>query len=124
MIKETFADSTVAMSTYNILCKMGMTKDPLDLLPSIQESALRGLKKKRLQSVVKLMIKKGMIVKRSDGFYPADPQRKMMVIRDRDDAYVDNRGKIQGGWEGWKTVGQLGELIPAKFFPPKEKVKK
>ncbi len=120
--KETYADSTVAMSIYNTVCRtVGTVGDPGTLLSMIKETAHPDLAVRRFNRVIKIMKEKGILVSRQDTLVPCDRKRRLIVQRDRSDAYTDEKGKVQGGWGGWLAQDQLEGLVVFKPMPPKVK---
>ena len=122
-MSDEYADSTIAMSLYNIICKTtGDVSNPETLIDIIREHAHPNLTKSQLRRVVRSMVRRGILTKRGNSYCPCDQQRRLVVIRDRDDCTIDAKGRIRGGWNGWKVRDQLkGTLSLLVLMPPKPK---
>jgi len=120
--EETYGDSTVAMTVYNIACKTtGNATKPEAMLEVIKGCAHPDLSLQRLRRVVRVMKRKGLLVPRGKEFGPCDRKRRMVVRRDESDAYVDEQGRLRGGWNKWMARDQIVGLVPLEPRPPKAK---
>ena len=118
--EETYGDSTVAMTVYNVVCRSARNiVKPETILGTIRECAHPDLTLPRLRKVIRTMKRKGLLVSRGDALGPCDRKRRLAVNRDYDDAYIDEKGRLRGGWEGWMVRDQLSGLVPLKPMPPK-----
>lgn len=122
--EETYGDSTVAMTVYNVACQTTGNMTKLEtMLPIIREHAHSDLSLQRLRRVIRTMKRKGLLVPRGDSLVPCDRKRRIVVQRDRTDARVDEQGRVRGGWNKWFCRDQTIGLVPLKPRPPKAKGK-
>jgi len=122
---EIYADSTVAISVYNIICKStGNISSPAVLLDIIDEHCHPGLTGSQLRRVMRRMVRRGVLNKNNKTYIPCDPKRRIVVTRNRDDVYEDDKGRIRGGWENWMCQDPVKGLVPLQPMPKKHEIMK
>ena len=119
---EEYADSTVAMTLYNVICRTsGDMSNPEALLPIVKKHAHQNLSLQQLRKVVRVMKRKGLLVPQGTSLRPCDRKRRIVVHRDRSDGRIDDKGRIRGGWNQWFCRDQVVGLVPLEPRPPKAK---
>lgn len=119
---EEYADSTVAWTVYNMVCRTtGNIAKPEILLDVIREHVHSDLTLQRLRRVIRIMKRNGFLVPRGKEFGPCDRKRRIAVKRDRSDFHIDEKGRIRGGWNGWLVRDPLVGLVALEPKPPKAK---
>ena len=122
---ELYADSTIAMSAYNVLAPGGGCGIN-ELLGTLQAIAHPGLGLDTLMRAVSGLLDRRLIRIDDDGEQPVyvvcDPRPRIVVGRDRSDLRVEDYRAV-GGWNGW-IVRDPGGAI-ALLQPPvtEDKVK-
>lgn len=122
---DEYADSTVAMSAYNAMCRnTGPVDDVSILLGALQAEIHPLLKMAQLKRAVRRAVRTGIIVRQNGRYAPVDRKRRIVVARDRSDAYVDDKGRIRGGWNDWTIKDLVSGLDRLETRPPKYKKEK
>lgn len=122
---DEYADSTVAMSVYNVVCRTsGEIERPESILDSIRKYAHPNLGMSQLRRVVRRMVRSGLLVRREKSLAPCDRKRRVVVQRDRSDCWIDDKGRIRGGWNGWLAKDLIDGLVPLEPRAPKCKREK
>jgi hypothetical protein len=111
---QVYADSTVAMSLYNVLCRRGSPAAGCEqLVGVVLELALPDLGTAQAEVAWAELKRRGLVVPRGKGYDVADRRRRVVIGRDREDWALDpGTGKIQGGWNRWMVQDSLGRLDP------------
>ena len=108
-----------------MICRTsGVIEGPEAVIDSMRKLAHPNLTMTQLKRVSRRMIRSGYLVKRGEGIAPCDTKRRIVTTRDRDDSWVDSKGRIRGGWNGWLAQDLIEGLVPLKPRPPKVKTDK
>ena len=121
-MSDVYADSTVAITVYNVLCKVtGDVENPKNILDVIRERAHPDLSLNQLSRVFEDMLERGILVCRNNKYSPCDQKKRVVVGRNRDDHSEDIDGRISGGWTNWMVLDVTMGHVPFVVSPPKSK---
>ena len=111
-----YATSTVAMSIYNFVAGSRTPIEPSqDLYEAIKHIQHPGLDEATFREAYKTMIERRLLRVLAGCLVVADPRRRLVIGRDREDAKVDEKtGRISGGWNGWLAHDPVRGPIPFK----------
>lgn len=118
---DLYADSTVAMTAYNLLALTGgSTLD--DLLDSVRTMAHPELDLEQLRRAVAELVMRKLAVKApansANGarmlYSIVDAKRRLVVGRNRADMVEEDDGSISGGWGFWVVRSVNGLLASIK----------
>jgi hypothetical protein len=113
MQAQEWADSTIAMSIYNIVAKLGRPLGNIDeILDVVRKLYHPGLLKKDAKRAVAELKKRKLLIKVKGGLDVADVQRRLVVGRNREDAEIQEDGTVTGGWKDWQVEDLLRGIIP------------
>ena len=96
---EAFADSTVAMTLYNLLAMVRGALTVEQLTSSAMKLQHRGLETEQTQRALDGLVERGRIKLQPDGTYALIARERLMVVQ-RDLGDYDPKA-MTGGWEGW-----------------------
>ncbi len=105
------ADSTIAMSIYNVIAFMGRALTVNEVCEALKVSHFDDIELSDLEKPLEQLARRGWVV-------PFDKGRKLEIVdwskrrliraRSRGNFKYDDRGKPHGGWDGWTTQGDDG----------------
>lgn len=109
MIDE-YADSTIAMSIYNVLATTGGPMNDLMVFNHVRTTANPGVTKKQFDASLNKLGKMKLIRRTPLGIAAVDPKRRIIVSRDRSDMKKQVDGRVTGGWGGWMWKDPAGTI--------------
>ena len=112
-MSQDFADSTVAMTAYNILAVTSGAMTARALHKHATQAQLNGLEQEQMDRALAELEVLGRVLVQGDLYTCADEKRRVVVTRKRDDVGEDADGNVTGGWQGWRVRA----LIPDKANP-------
>ena len=107
-----YAKSTIAMSAYNYIAFSRKALVVSEIHAGILNQHPEITEEEVLESL-KQLVQIGHVFSNSEiGFDIKDPLRRLIVGRDRSDAWFDDGGNITGGWNGWLIRDSSGATLP------------
>lgn len=97
---KTYADSTIGMTVYNVLCIVGRPMTVEDMLGSARMQHA-GLQLDDVVRAVAGLLARGRLVEKPGDTYDLASQHRLIVVR-RDLGDYDYV-TMEGGWEGWQV---------------------
>jgi hypothetical protein len=111
------AASTIAISVYNLLARRGRPLNDIDeLTETLAHMQHPELDTDTVQKAVDELQERKLLVLRNGKLDVSDPQRRIIVNRDRDDGYIDDDGIIQGGWDNWQIMDLVRGIVPMEIM--------
>ena len=112
-MSQDIADSTVALTAYNILAVTNGAMTAQALHRQAEQAQLKGLEQEQMDRALNELFRLGRVMVH-DGLYACpDKRRRVVVTRLRNDVGEDEDGNITGGWQGWRVRA----LVPEKANP-------
>ena len=107
--------STIAMTAYNIIAQSLEPLPPEVILTIGKAKAHPDLKEDQLKEALNRLVDMKYVNEKNGGYSGKDPKRRIIVERDRSDAWIDEEtGEITGGWNDWMAKDNERGLIPIK----------
>lgn len=95
-----YAESTVAMTAYNLLAMATGPIERSSLLCRVRDVAMPGLEEQQFNSAIAKAMSRGYLHSIPGGIDVVDTKRRLVRSRDRSDVRVVG-GEVLGGWERW-----------------------
>lgn len=108
--QQEYGDSTIAMSTVNLLIATGGPLPDDAILEQLRELQHPVLEAAQLNRALERLVEIKLIRSTPLGYVQTDDQRRLIIQRSLDDVVVDDDGVIQGGWSGWMRRERAGRL--------------
>jgi hypothetical protein len=109
-----YADSTIAMSAYNVLAEQGGCANKDSIFATLLRRAHEDLGREQFERAFSRLRDKNLIVERDGRWKVADVRRQLIKSRNREDMIETADGTIVGGWDDWAVAVGNGQLVPLR----------
>ncbi len=110
---QTDADSTIAITVYNLLA---INRNPLDVTELLTGASAQhcSVEPVQLSRAAQALVERGWVGSNPDGtYFCKDSHRRVVIARDRSDAEAtDDDGNCVGGWNGWQLRSMARSKSP------------